>query len=40
MEKVLTGEMEPAAYCDELNKTFQQELDEGEVPPIIERGTA
>jgi raffinose/stachyose/melibiose transport system substrate-binding protein len=37
MEKVLVGEMEPAEYCGELDRIFKQELEEGEVPPIIDR---
>ena len=37
MEKVLIGEMKPAEYCAELNTIFQQELEEGEAPPIIDR---
>jgi raffinose/stachyose/melibiose transport system substrate-binding protein len=40
MQKVLTGETTPTEYCAELNRIFQQELEEGEVPPIIEREAA
>jgi raffinose/stachyose/melibiose transport system substrate-binding protein len=36
---VLIGKMTPAEYCAELDRIFQQEREEGEVPPIIRPGT-
>jgi raffinose/stachyose/melibiose transport system substrate-binding protein len=40
MEKVMTGEMTPAEYCQGLNDLFQQEYADGRVPPIIPRTTS
>ena len=37
MEKVMTGGMTPAEYCQGLNDIFLQEYAEGKVPPIIPR---
>ncbi len=36
---VLIGKMTPAEYCAELDRIFRQELEEGEVPPVIRPGT-
>ena len=36
LQKVLTGDMTPAEYCRGLDEVFKEDLEEGEVPPIIE----
>jgi raffinose/stachyose/melibiose transport system substrate-binding protein len=40
MEQVLTGDTTPGEYCAELNRIFKQELNAGEIPPIIRPETA
>jgi raffinose/stachyose/melibiose transport system substrate-binding protein len=40
MEEVITGNMTPAEYCAEHNRIFKEELKNGDVPKIIEPGTA
>ncbi len=40
MEEVMTGKMTPAAYCEELDRTFKEEKAAGEMPPIISRDGA
>lgn len=35
LQDVFTGDMSPAEYCAELNRIFQEELEEGAVPAII-----
>ena len=40
LENVLTGDMTPVEYCEGVNKLFQQEFEDGKVPPAIEPGNA
>ena len=40
MERVMTGSVTPAEYCQGLNDIFQQEYADGRVPPVIPRETS
>ncbi|QIN77933.1 extracellular solute-binding protein [Rubrobacter marinus] len=36
IQKVLTADMTPAEYCAGLDEVFREDMEEGEVPPILE----
>lgn len=40
MDRVLTGDLTPEEYCEGLDELFQEELDDGKVPPIPEQPEA
>jgi len=40
LQKILTGDLTPAEYCAGLDEVFKEDLEEGEVPPILKPGSA